>query len=249
MKRFWDAASVAAGNGFWSVLLDGSPVRVPGGGHLRLRSLALAEAVAEEWRAAGGAKGGELSYADLPLTRLAGTAQERIAPDPAPVVLELARYGGSDLLCYRAEQPAELVRRQQEFWQPWLDWAGDDLGARLRVTSGIVHVPQDPAALAALAGIVSVQSAETLAGLSILVPSFGSLVLGLAVAMLRMGAAEAQMVASVDEHFQAEIWGEDEEAASRRAAIAADVAVAGRFMLLSRIRGADAAPGEGGNGA
>jgi chaperone required for assembly of F1-ATPase len=255
MKRFWDEVSVAADEraNAWCVQLDGKPVRVPGGGLLRLETRALADAVAAEWRAAGGAhqdrenaesgiidgaKGGELSYADLPLTRLAGTAQERIAPDPIPVVLELARYAESDLLCYRAERPAELVRRQEEFWQPWLDWAATDLGAPLRVTAGIVHVPQDRRSLLALQGIVAVQSPACLAALGVMVPSFGSLVLGLAVATLRIDAGEALRVASIDESFQAEIWGEDDEAAARRQAIAEDVAVAGRFLVLSRARGA-----------
>ncbi len=241
MKRFWDQAAIAPGEigPFWTVRLDDRPVRVPGGGALRLGTSALAEAVAAEWQAAGGGKGGEVAYGDLPLTRLAGTAQERIAPDPLPVVLELARYGESDLLCYRAERPAELVRRQQEFWQPWLDWAAADLGAPLAVTAGIVHVGQDPRSLLALSGVVSAQSPESLAALGVMVPAFGSLVLGLAVATLRIDAGEAHRVASIDETFQAELWGEDEEAAARRLAIAEDVAAAGRFLILSRARGVE----------
>ena len=242
MKRFWDHVSLASetadtGGGAWSVRLDGRPVRVPGGGFLRLGTRALADAVAAEWQAAGGEKGAELSYADLPLTRLAGTAQERIAPDPLPVALELARYAESDMLCYRVERPGELVRRQQEFWQPWLDWAADDLGARLAVTTGMVHVPQDRHALLTLSGLVALQSPEALAALGVMVPVFGSLVLGLAVATLRIDAGEALRVASIDEMFQAEMWGEDEEAATRRLAIAEDVAVAGRFLVLARAKG------------
>jgi chaperone required for assembly of F1-ATPase len=122
----------------------------------------------------------------------------------------------------------------------------------LRVTSGIVHLPQDPQALLALSGIVSAQPAASLAALGVMVPAFGSLVLGLAVAMLRIEAGEALRVASVDESFQAEFWGEDEEAAARRAAIADDVAVAGRFLILSRAKGVahfDDPCGDGGDEA
>ena len=179
MKRFWDHASVEMTDGGWAVLLDGRPVRLPGGVPLRIEQRPLAEAVAAEWEAAGGAKGGEMSYADLPLTRLAGTAQERIVPDPEPVVLEIARYGESDLLCYRAGSPEELARRQDEMWQPWLDWAERALGARLRVTTGIMHVSQDPAALAALARAVAALDTVALAPLGVAVPAMGSLVLGL----------------------------------------------------------------------
>src|SRR5271157_3927824 len=119
MKRFWDTASVApAGHGF-AVLLDGRPMQLPGGPELRIRPRRLAEAIAAEWQAAGGTKGGEMSFADTPLTRLAGTAQQRVAPDPAPTIDAIARYAESDLLCYRAETPDELVARQAREWQPW----------------------------------------------------------------------------------------------------------------------------------
>ncbi|HYI85223.1 MAG TPA: ATP12 family chaperone protein, partial [Acetobacteraceae bacterium] len=120
MKRFWDRATVDKGPGGYGVLLDGRPVRLPGGAPLSVQSQQLAEAVAAEWTsAAGGAKGGDMSAAEVPLTRLAGTAQERIAPDPAPVAEGLAKYAETDLLCYRAEDP-RLAALQAEGWQPLL---------------------------------------------------------------------------------------------------------------------------------
>ncbi|MCW3472985.1 ATP12 family chaperone protein [Limobrevibacterium gyesilva] len=234
MKRFWTQASITPHGPGWQVLLDGKPVRLPGGAPLRLDSPALAQAVAAEWQAAGGGKGGEMSYADVPLTRLAGTAQERIAPDPEPVVLELARYAESDLLCYRAEQPAALVQRQQAGWQPWLDWAESRFAARLRVTAGVMYVPQDPQALAALAQAVAALDAWALAALGIAVPGTGSLVLGLAMAEGVLDPAAAHALATLDETFQEELWGTDDEARDRRRRIAADLATAGRFLALAR---------------
>lgn len=232
MKRFWDHAEPMADGTVWSVTLDGKPVRVPGGGLLSLPTLPLARAVAQEWQQAGGGKGGEMSYADLPLTQLAGTAQERISPDPEPIVLELGRYGESDLLCYRAAQPQSLVLRQQEQWQPWLDWAARTHGAVLKVASGIVHVTQPDEALAALTGAVAVLDAHRLAALGVLVPSYGSLVLALAVAGGALSASEAHEIATLDERHQAEFWGWDHEAETRMTRIAEDVAQAGRFLDL-----------------
>jgi chaperone required for assembly of F1-ATPase len=234
MKRFWDTAtSVAEGEG-WGVRLDGRPVRLPGGVPLVLPGRALAEAVAAEWNAAGGAKGGEMSYADVPLTRIAGTAQERIAPDPEPVALEIARYAESDLLCYRAGAPDALVARQEAGWQPWLDWAERRHGARLRVTSGVVHVPQPAEALAALAGAVAVQDAFALAALGVAVPALGSLVLGLALADGALAAGLAHDLSVLDETFQEELWGRDAEAAARRARIRGEIELVGRFLALLR---------------
>ena len=112
MKRFWDTVTIETTDAGHGILLDGKPMHLPGGAVLRVDAEPLACAIAEEWQLAGGAKGGEMSFADTPLTRLAGTAQQRIAPDPAPTIDAIARYAESDLLCYRAERPEELVTRQ-----------------------------------------------------------------------------------------------------------------------------------------
>jgi len=216
------------------IRLDGRPMRLPGGPVLTVGPPALAHAIAAEWNAAGGAKGGEMSFADTPLTRLAGTAQERIAPDPWPTVDAIARYGETDLLCYRAASPPELVARQESGWQPWLDWATERYGAPLRVGTGIAPVRQHRGSIAALRAAVGARGPYELAALGIAVPALGSLVLGLALAEGGLDAATAHALGALDELFQAELWGEDEEAAARRAATAADVALAERFLRLAR---------------
>lgn len=234
MKRFWDTAGTAAVGDQWQVLLDGKPMRLPGGVPLLLGSPGLAEAIAAEWQAAGGKKGGEMSFADTPLTRLAGTAQERVAPRAEAVALELAKYGESDLLCYRAEEPDALVQRQAGQWQPWLDWAAARHGARLEVTAGVMHRAQPPASVAALAAAVAAQSVPALAALGIIVPATGSLVLGLAVAEGALAAEEATKLSQLDELFQAELWGVEWESQERRERVAGEIALAARYLALAR---------------
>ncbi len=233
MKRFWESAAVSEQPGGFGVSLDGRPVRLPGGSPLLVPAAALAEAIAEEWNAAGGGKGGEMTPEDVPLTRLAGTAQERIAPDPAPVATALAKYAETDLLCYRAEDP-RLAKLQAESWQPLLDWAALQHDAPLRVTAGLMPVAQEPQALAALRHAVAMLSPIELAALGVLVPALGSLVLGLAVVQGRIAAEEAHRLAFLDETFQEQLWGTDAEAAARRERIAREVAQAARMVALSR---------------
>lgn len=238
MKRFWDAASVVARapaeGGGWAVLLDGKPVRLPGGGSLAVPLLPLAEAAAEEWEAAGGgARGGAMTLDEVPLTRLIGTALERIAPDPDPSVDALAAYGTSDLLCYRASEPP-LAAAQARDWDPLLAWAEARFGARLRVTVGLMPTPQDPAAVAALRAGVAAHRPFELAALGVAVPALGSLVLGLALSDGRVDAAEAHRLATLDEAHQETLWGADAEAAARRERIAGDVALAARLLRLAR---------------
>ncbi len=234
MKRFWDYATVEPGDGGYIILLDGKPMHLPSGGMLSVAAQPLAEAIAQEWQAAGGTRGGEMTFADTPLTRLAGTAQQRIAPDPNPTIDAIARYAESDLLCYRAEAPPELVERQAREWQPWLDWAARRYDAVLRVSTGVAYVKQHRGTIAVLRATVGALDVPALAALGIAVPALGSLVLGLALAEGETDAATAHALGALDELFQAEAWGEDAEAAARRASIAADVALAEQFLRLTR---------------
>jgi chaperone required for assembly of F1-ATPase len=229
MKRFWDRAEAAPLPDGFAVMLDGKPVRLPGGAVLHVGRHALAVGIAAEWQQAPA----EFGPDDVPLTGLAGAVQQRIAADRDATVASLARYAGSDLLCYRAEAPEVLARLQAERWQPWLDWAALALDAPLRVTAGVMFVGQDPGAVAALRRHVAACDDHVLAGLGVAVPATGSLVLGLALAAGRLDAAEAHALSLLDEQFQAEFWGQDAEAAARRARIAADLQAAERFMRLA----------------
>ena len=234
MKRFWDhAVAVRRPEGGHAVLLDGRPLRLPGGQPLATHSAPLAEAIAAEWHAAGGAKGQPMTMEEVPLTRLLGTAQDRVAPDPTAMVEGLARYAETDLLCYRAEDPA-LAEEQAREWQPLLDWAAEAHGARLSVTAGLMPIAQPGASLAALRAAIAKHGSEELAALGVIVPGLGSLVLGLAISAGRLDAAEAHRLAILDERFQERRWGADSEALARRSRIAADVAMAERFLLLVR---------------
>ena len=230
MKRFWTHAAAVPDGATWAIELDNKPLRIPGGGTpLRMASHPLAMAIAAEWHGAGAT----LTMDDLPLTRLAGTAQDRIAPDPAPVAAAMAVYAQSDVLCYRASHPAELVARQDAQWQPWLDWSAERYGARLLPAEGIVHRPQPPDALARLAAAYAALSPDSLAALGIAVPALGSAVLGLALQAGALGAEAAFAVAHLDELFQAEQWGEDASALVRRRHVLHDLALAERYLRLT----------------
>jgi chaperone required for assembly of F1-ATPase len=234
VKRFWDVVSVEWTDQGHRILLDGKPMRLPSGAALVARPARLAHAIAVEWQAAGGGKGGEMSFKDTPLTRLAGTALERIAPDPAPTVDAIARYGETDLLCYRAETPRKLVQRQHQQWQPWLDWVALTYDAPLRVATGVGYLKQHHDSIAALRRAVEVLDTDALAALGIAVPALGSLVLGLALAAGEMDAETAYTVGALDELFQAEQWGDDYEAVDRRTGMLADIALAARYIDLTR---------------
>ena len=176
-----------------------------------------------------------MSFADTPLTRLAGTAQQRIAPDPAPTIDAIARYAESDMLCYRAETPEELVARQMRAWQPWLDWAALTYDAPLRVGCGIAYVKQhrEQRCRAARRG-GGARRPGAGGARALRCRRWAAWCSGWRWPRAGWTPRTAHALGALDELFQAEAWGEDAEAAARRAAIAADVAVAARFLQLTR---------------
>jgi chaperone required for assembly of F1-ATPase len=228
-KRFYKEVAVSAEEeSGYAVTLDNRLIRTPGKALLAAPTAALAEAIAEEWAV----QQEEIRPATMPLMRLAATAIDRIGKQREAIVEQIAAYGGTDLLCYRAEQPAELVERQAALWQPLLDWAAETHEARLAVTQGISYVAQDRAALDALRAAVEEHDDFRLAAVSQLTASTGSLVIALAVAARRMSAEEAAAASQLDEIWQAEQWGQDREAIQRRETLAREIADAARFLEL-----------------
>jgi len=195
-----------------------------------LPSEALAEAIAAEW----GGQAETIKPETMPMTQFASTAIDRVSGRRDEVIEEIAAYGGSDLLCYRAEGPADLVARQAEAWQPLLDWAAARLGADLAVTEGVIAVSQTPEALSALRMAVAAQDEFGLAALHNLTTTLGSVVLALAVARREIDAEAAWQASIVDELWQAEKWGQDAEAELRRAGLRENVLTAARFLALLR---------------
>jgi len=211
-KRFYTTVSVKADGPHFQVTLDDRPIKTPGGKAHALPTRALAEAIADEWRA----QGDRLDLTTMQLTKAVNTVIDRIAPRRAEVIDDVARFAGSDVLCYRAETPGSLVARQIASWDPWLAWAQDHVGASFRCSTGISHVEQPPETLDAIRRAMESVDNFALPALHAGVTITGSAVLGLAFTLRRIGPDEALAISTVDEEFQAERWGRDAEAEAVR---------------------------------
>ncbi len=231
MKRFYKTVSVNQGDGRWRIALDGRELRTPGRVALDLPTAPLAEAVAEEWRA----QGEKVLPHTMPLTSLAFTAADRVAPLRTGVVEQLLRFAQNDLVCYRAEEPEELVRRQEAGWQPLIEWLEQRFDARLSVVRGILPQTQPESALRAIRAALDAMDDYALTAVSGAAAAGSSIVVALALVEKRLAAAEAFALAQLDELWQAEVWGGDPEAEARRALLAAEFDAAARFHSLSRL--------------
>lgn len=228
MKRFWKEVEVEKTDGGFEIRLDGKPVRTPAREPLAVPAQALAEAIAEEWRAAGE----EVDPRAMPLTGIANAAIDRVAPGREAFARGLAHYAETDLACYRSEWPPELVERQARAWDTLLAWARRRYDVDFATTSGLMHVPQQPATVERLAHAVAALDPFQLAGLSPLVTVGGSLVAALAVLEKAMSAEAAWDAVSIDERWQLEQWGSDAEAEAALGNRRRDFLAAAKFLEL-----------------
>lgn len=238
VKRFWTAAGVEPVAGGHAVVLDGRPIRTPGKAPLILPTRPLAQMVAAEWDA----QEGEVRPATMPATRTANTAIDTLALHREAVVADLSSYGGTDLLCYRAAVPEGLRARQTAGWDPLLAWAAARFDAALQTADALAPVTQEARALAALAREVARQSDFELAAFHDLVALSGSLVIAIAVIEGIRSPEEAWDLSRIDEAWQAEQWGEDDEAAGAARVKCAAFVHAARFHALCGQASAQSVP-------
>jgi chaperone required for assembly of F1-ATPase len=227
MKRFYKAATAQDIGAGWTVHLDGKPIRTPAKASF-LAPQAVAQAAAAEWDAQVGA----VKPAEMPITRAVNSAIDRTGPEFDAVVEMVAAYGGSDLICYRAERPDELVRRQLEAWTPMISWVDKRFGAQLVTAIGVMHRPQPSDGQKKLTEAVAQYDPLSLTALYDLVALSGSLIIGLAVAEARLSVADGWATSRIDETWQSEQWGVDDDAAALAARKKGEFEAAARLLAM-----------------
>jgi chaperone required for assembly of F1-ATPase len=230
VKRFYKQVSVEAAGGGWRVLLDGRPIKTPHGAPQVVPTAALAEAMAQEWRA----QGDELDPAAFVLRDLADYAIDVVAPDPAAEAAAILCFAESDTLCYRADPDEPLHAHQLALWEPLLKAAEARHGVGFERASGIVHRAQPPETLAKLGAFLAEQDPLTLAALKTMASLAASLVVALAALEDGADAEALWAAANAEEDWQAEQWGWEWTAEERRAKRLAEFAAALRFAELAR---------------
>jgi len=226
-KRFWKEVTVSEVDGGFAILLDGRPTRTPNQRPVLLSNASHAEKVADEWR-----KVGEfLDPSEMPLTRIVNSTIEGVKNTMAETAADLAKYAGTDLLCYRATSPTRLVERQMALWDPPLDWALERHRWRFNLAAGVMHVPQPQETLISISDRAqAITNPFYLAALHVVTTLTGSAILAFALAEGPFSAEDIWTAAHVDEDVQMAIWGQDEEALARRARRFSEFQAAALFL-------------------
>lgn len=228
MKRFYKTVDVRQVGSRFGIVLDGRPIKTPEREVLATHSAALAEVIAVEW-----ARQGE-ELGDMPLTKLANTAIDRVTADRGPALKQIADFAGHDLVCYRSAAPAELAAREAAAWDLPMLWARTQYGLDLQTTTGTLSIPQPGFDASDLAQRLSRADTFVLTGLAAAVPLLKSTVLALAMSDLKIDVAAAHAAAHVDEIFQAEKWGRDADAEKRLAGLLAELEMTNLFLQMAR---------------
>ena len=211
-KRFYTGADVAEADGGFAIRLDCKPIRTPSGKQVIVPSREIADAIASEWNA----QGETIDPLTMPMTRFANSVVQSVVDRVEAVAEDAAKYLGSDLLFYRAGYPDALVVREAEHWDPILFWAADELGAHFILSEGIVHVAQPEAAVKAAREAFPADP-WSVAALHVVTNLTGSALLALALARGVRDPEQIWTAAHVDEDWNIEKWGADEEVMARRA--------------------------------
>lgn len=235
MKRFYTSVTVDSVDSGFALLLDGRPVKTPGRAALVLPSAAMAQAVADEW--AG--QGEDIVIASMPMTGFANAAIDRIAPDPARFVSDIAAYGETDTLCYRADAGDPLAVRQHAEWEPILQWAENRYDISLIRVAGIIHQPQSLHSLSRLLAVVEAFDPYVLAGMSTITSIGGSLVSALAMLEQAFDSGTIWRAVCLEEFWQEDLWGADADAEATRALRRAAFDDAYRFCCIADRVGAE----------
>jgi len=228
MKRFYKEVTVEEAGNAYSVLLDGRPIKTPAKLSLHLPTQELAKAIAEEWER----QSEKIEPSSMPFMQAAATVIDRVKPQRDKVISDIVAYGGSDLVCYRAAYPENLVAKQSVAWDPLIDWVLERHHVALKTTNAINPIEQDEEALERLAAVVEAQKDMTLAPLYNITALCGSLVVAIAVLDGHLSAEEAFEISELDETHVMELWGADAEALQRRKNNKGSLVASTRFLEL-----------------
>lgn len=219
MKRFYKEVGVGEADGAYRILLDGRPLKTPAKTTLTVPVRGLADALASEWEE----QDEKIEPTAMPITRLASTATDRMPDLREPAIHEITDYTGTDLLCYRATKPDDLVRRQHDSWQPMLDWIQGRYDIRFDVTGSLLPAPQPKATVDGIRELVEMIDDWPLIGLHAATTGLGSVVLALALWHRQIDAGSAVDASLLDELFEIEQWGQERDASRRHSVLRRDI--------------------------
>lgn len=210
-RRTWKKVLVRSAESGFQIFLDEKPIETPNKNLIVVPTKKLADALAKEWKTQKKVVG----FKKMVFNKLVNSSIDQVTVSRTSIIEILIEYGDTDLLCYRAEDPPDLCLLQETQWGPVLNWLEKTFSINLKVYSGVIYEPQEEQQLQQLKNILQVYSDFEIAALHELVTISGSLIIGLAVKNKALTLQEAWNRAILDESWQMQKWGKDQESLDR----------------------------------
>lgn len=227
LKRFYKETSVAGQGTAWQALLDGRAVKTPGKAALGLPTKALAEAIAAEWAA----QGEEVLPDTMPLTQFSCSAIDRVAPAMGLIAAQVSAFAETDLIAYPTDKPKDLRAKQNALWDPALERLAA-LDWNIARTEGLLPIDQDPDLKARAHAWLESKEPFALTAIASLIEASGSFFLTYLHAEGHMDADTLVAACTIEDRFNLEKWGAEEEAEELLARREVDLRAAAQMLDL-----------------
>ena len=205
MKRFYTMVSHRKTDVQYQILLDAKPINTPFKNTLHVFQQGLADALVKEWSS----QVDKIVPDTMPLTQIVSTKIDKVSNERAQMSAEVLKFFNTDLLCYRTDAPAELLRAQENAWDPVLKWFAQRFGSELETTQTLVALKQSQAAHDAIRVYVEALDDDRFTILQMITPLAGSIILAMAFIEGEVGGQKLFDCTHVEEAFKAEIYNEE----------------------------------------
>ena len=220
MKKFWKKVSIKkiSSNSF-QIMLDERILQTPLKRELVLPNLNLTQEIVKEWDQVSK----NINTESMIFYGLISTSLDKIIDNKNLYIDDILDYIDTDLICYRAENPKELVELQKNKWDPIILLIEKYIGTKVHVFEGVLHKKQHYTVHDRLNNLINQFDIFEISALHRITNITGSIFLSLCVLKKDISKNEIFELSFLDELWQEKNWGFDEENSQKRKEISIEL--------------------------
>lgn len=188
----------------YEIILDKRKLKTPKGSLFLAPNEALASMIAAEWDS----QKEKIELNQMHLTTLTNTVLDNPGNmDKDSITEKMISFLEGDTLCFRMPEPEELSHRQNQSWDPVVQWFAHFFRCKVPVTQNVNLPPIDSQSKETLTRYFKSFNIWSLTGFIFATENLKSMILACALINRQLSVEEAIQLSRVEENFQAEKWG------------------------------------------
>ena len=231
MKKFWKIVQVKKKlkNSF-EILLDKRILKTPMQKDLIFSNYKIAKETALEWDI----DEKEINTENMVFYGLISTAIDKISNDKVSYIDNVLGFINTDLICYRADKPNELIDLQNSSWNPIISFIKKYIDVELKFFIGVMPSKQSLEIFNRLKTLINSFSDIEISALHRMTNLTGSIFISICILKGDVLKNEAFELSFLDELYQAKNWGVEQESLDKRDKIAKELNRIISFVELIR---------------